>query len=371
MIEVLHVVSTVTTGGVEMVLLNYYRHIDRTRIHWNIATTTDPNKKEKGLAEFELEKLGATIYYLPHKKPNFIKHLYVFSKLLKKHHFDIVHCHLDELCAAYLPIARAHGIKKRISHCHVAYTKRGFFDELAYSVFKIFMEYGITDKFACSTDAATFLYGSADNVFIMHNAIDSNLIKFDMTSRKAIREKYIIKEDEIVMGCVGRFDPQKNHEMLIDIFWEFQKKCNARLLLVGSGVLENDIRNKAKHLDILDKIIFAGTSNNVNALLSAMDCFVMPSRYEGLGIVYIEAQATNLPTYATTERVPHEVNISPNMHFLSINDSPRKWAKDIYDELKNTPPRTVDNTFVEDAGYDIVSAAKILERKYINFYKEI
>lgn len=370
MIEILHIVSTVTTGGVEMVLLNYYRNIDRNKIHWNIATTTDPNQKEKGLAEAELEKLGATIYYLPHKKPNFIKHLYSFSRLLKKRHFDIVHCHLDELCATYLPITRLYGIKKRIAHCHLAHTHRGKFDEFACAVMKPLLRFGVTEKFACSKDAATFLYGSTENVFIMHNAINANKIRFTETNRMKIRHKFQIRDCETVMGCIGRFYWQKNHEMLLDIFYEFQKMCDARLLLVGNGVLENDIRNKAIHLGILDKIIFAGTTNQVEAYLSAMDCFVMPSRYEGLGIVYIEAQATNLITYATTERVPHEVSISPFMHFMSINDSPKLWAEDVYKVVlheRNT--RSMDNAYVKKAGYEIASAAKVLENKYICLVK--
>lgn len=371
MIEILHVVGGVGTGGVEILLLNYYKHIDRTKIHWNIVTPVDSKRKEKGLAEVEFEKLGATIYYMPRKNPHFIKQLFVFDKLLKTHHFDIIHCHLDELCSIYLTMAKRRGIKVRIAHCHVAHTQRGRIFEIVSAILKPYLNNSLTDKFACSLDAAKFLYGSTDNVFIMHNAIDTKKIVFNEGSRMLIRKKYEIPENVIVMGCVGRFTYQKNHEMLLKIFSEFQKLCNAKLLLVGNGEIEDEVKKMAKDFGVLNNTIFAGITTHVEEYLSAMDCFVMPSRFEGLGIVYIESLSTNLLTYATAERVPHEVAISSKMHFLSINATPKTWAEDIYKQLQQQQKRTSDNTFVEEAGYEIVSAAKVLENKYTLFYHRL
>lgn len=368
MIEILHVVGGVGTGGVEILLLNYYKHIDRTKIHWNIVTPVDSKRKEKGLAEVELEKLGATIYYMPRKNPHFVKQLFVFDKLLRTHHFDMIHCHLDELCSIYLSMAKKRGIKVRIAHCHVAHTQRGKIFELVSAVLKPYLNNSLTEKFACSLDAARFLYGSTDGVFIMRNAIDTKRIVFSNDYRKEIRDKFGLTNEDIVMGCVARFTYQKNHEMLLKIFLEFQKICNAKLLLVGNGEIEDEVRKMVDDLGIADKTIFAGVTTHVEKYLSAMDCFVMPSRFEGLGIVYIESLATNLLTYATDERVPHEVAISSKMHFLSIDASPKCWAEDILKNVKNETSRVSDNAFVDEAGYEIVSAAKVLEKKYLSLY---
>ena len=370
MIEILHVVGSVDSGGVEMLLLNYYKHIDRTKIHWNIVTPVDSNKQTKGLAEVELEKLGATVYYVPRKNPHFLKQLFVFDKLLKSHHFDIIHCHLDELCTIYLSMAKRRGIKTRIAHCHIAHTQRGRIFELVAAVLKPFLNKCLTDKFACSMDAAQFLYGSTQGAFIMRNAIDAKRIRFNEEYRTETRKNLDISDDETVMGCIGRFSYQKNHEMLLKIFYEFQKLTNAKLLLVGNGELDNDIKNKVEELGLAEKVIFAGVTDHVEKFLSAMDCFVMPSRFEGLGIVYIESLATDLLTYATDERVPHEVAISSKMHFLSIDASPKSWAEDIQNEIVSEKliGRSPDNSFVANAGYEITSAAKTLENKYLTLY---
>lgn len=362
MTEILHVVGSLDTGGVEMLLLNYYKNMDRSKCHWNIITPIERNHKI-GLAERELRELGASIYYMPRKLPFFFKQLYVFNSFVKSHRFDVIHCHLDEFSAFYLFFAKKYGLKVRIAHCHIAHTQRGFLFEAISKMIKPFLHNLYTYKFACSKDAALFLYGSLENVYILHNAIDIKKFEYNIEHRNNIRLRFHI-EDKIVIGCVGRFHWQKNHMMLIDIFYEIQKCNDAVLLLVGNGKLEREIHDKVRDLNIEEKVIFVGATMDVEQYLSAMDCFVLPSRYEGLGIVYIESLSTNLTTYATLERVPHEVAISDNMHFISIDEQPVAWANDIINSIRQSKVRNSNNDFVRAAHYDIITEAVLLQNKY-------
>lgn len=372
MIEILQVVSTLDTGGVETLLLNYYKHIDRSKFHWTFVFPAD-EIRNIGMCEMPLKELGADIYTLPRRQPNFFKHLlsYYFFIMKSKHRFDIVHSHLDEMNTFYLGIAMILGIKKRISHCHVAFTKRGFFREFVCFLAKPLLQLTCTHKFACSYSAANFLYGNDKHVFIMKNAIDINHFKYNHIIRDNIRNKYNIDEKDVVIGCVARFFYQKNHQRLINIFSEYFKlNPYSYLVLVGNGPLEHDIRQQIDNLKLGERVIFTGLTKKVGEFLNSFDCFVLPSRFEGLGIVYIESQVNNLHTFATKERVPVEVKISPYMHFISENENDINWAKQINETITQFKNNRKETTyFAENAGYEISSAAGVLEKKYCSIIK--
>lgn len=371
-IEILHVTASLDSGGVETLLANFYEYIDKQRFHWTIITMVGRNHNI-GIAEKRLRALGADVFYMPRKVPYFFQQLYVFDKFIKKNKFDVIHAHVDEFNAFYLLIAKYRGIKHRISHCHIAHTRRGTIFELLSFIVKPILKISLTDKMACSKDAACFLYGKDSDTYIMRNAIEFSRFHFCEERRLCVREKYNLS-NKLVMGCVARFDFQKNHEFLIDIFYEFHRIVdNAYLLLVGNGKLECEIRKKVSGLGLEKYVYFVGTTDNVGDFLCAMDCFVLPSRYEGLGIVYIESQAEGLPTFATLESVPHEVAITDRMYFISKMNNPAEWAMQISNILKDVAyrDRDVPLSVLKSSGYELQTAVEELEKEYariINSY---
>ena len=193
----------------------------------------------------------------------------------------------------------------------------------------------------------------------------------DFTWNPKVREKYrhdLGIETCFVVGNVARFEEQKNHDYLLKIFSEILKiKPDSKLLLIGRGSLESRIHDAAKQLKIDDSIIYLGVRDDVNSLLQAMDVFVLPSLFEGLGIVYVEAQAAGLPCFASADVVPQEVCITDLMHYISLNENPEIWAKYIVDHYVNDKNRRNTSSEIIAAGFDIESTAKEL----CSFYREI
>lgn len=361
MIEILHILGSVDAGGVETLLTRFYLYTDKTKYHWNfIVPVADDHKI--GLCELKLREMGCNIYYIPRKIPTFRKHLLGFCKILSQAKFDIIHCHNDELAAIYLTIAKSYNIKIRIAHCHIAHRNNGIMFELISTVLKPIVKYVANSYFACSQDAGEFMFGKKP-FFILHNAFELDKYKFSITSRSLLRKKLDVS-DNIVIGCVGRFDYQKNHIFLINVFNEIVNLCkNAKLLLIGTGILEKEIREKINSYNLNDRVIFTGVVDNVEDYLCAMDYFVLPSRFEGLGIVYIESLASDLPTFAPFETVPHEIALTPNMHFISNQENGAYWAKTIINTPINSNRKDVTPK-IGNFGYEIQKESEQLSAKY-------
>ena len=188
---------------------------------------------------------------------------------------------------------------------------------------------------ACSEAAALELYGTTKNVYILHNAIDVNKFKYNEKTEKTKRKELKIKDKDIVIGHIGRFEKQKNHEFLIDIFNEIHKQNkNTILLLVGEGSLKEEIEQKVKNLNLEKSVKFLGQRSDVNELYQAMDAFVLPSLYEGLPLVGVEAQAAGLPCFFSTE-VTKETKVLETTKLIELTEGPQKWASIILKELKS------------------------------------
>ena len=235
------------------------------------------------------------------------------------------------------------GVKKRIAHHHQAYVSEchpglragitDFLKRILCFILRIPCKMFATHWLACSEAAAINGWGKNSvkkgEVIILPNAIDPERFKFDEKARKEIRARYGIKDDDFVIGHVGRFYPQKNHDFLIDVFYEVHKqKPSAKLLLLGDGPLQEKIRKKVKDLGIADSIIFAGLQKGPAPFYSAMDVFAFPSLWEGLGIVLLEAQYNGLPC-VVSEVVPKEAEISDGITSMDLNTSVQEWAKDV------------------------------------------
>ena len=192
---------------------------------------------------------------------------------------------------------------------------------------------------------------------IINNAIQLQHFQYDEEKRKELRDKYNLNNKNVI-GHIGRFQPQKNQEFLVEIFSRYLKQDNnAILMLIGQGENEDKVKQRISELGINDKVMLMGVRQDVNELLQAMDMFVLPSLFEGLGMVLIEAQAAGLPCVTSKDVVPDIVNVTGNVSFVPLNNNADEWAQKIYDTLQKTYERNKSIPMLTEAGYDIAREA--------------
>ena len=347
-------------GGIENYIMNYYRNLDTTKIQFDFLV----HYKEKGYFDEEILKLGGKIYYTNVRKDkNIVKYIIFLFNFFKNHkEYKIIHGHMPGLAPIYLFMAKINGVKVRIVHSHATDTERTIKGNILKLIIKM-IKYFSNVYFACSEEAGKFMFGKR-KFFVIKNAIDFEKFVFNKEKRIEIREKLNLN-NSFVIGCVARFNKQKNHEFLLDIFSEVLKeKKNAKLLLIGEGPLEKQIKEKAIKLEIIDKIIFLGVTENVNYYYNTFDAFVLPSNFEGLPIVIIESQVNGLSVFIS-DSVSKEAKISDLVYFISLKESARYWAKMI---ITNNIRKDEKNC-ISKSGYDIKKSVKILENKYLQLYK--
>lgn len=358
-IRIAHIVGKMIGGGVESFLMNYYRNIDRTKIQFDFIIDSDSTIVPRE----EIEELGGRIIEIPpyQKIFSYVKEL---KKVLKENNYKIVHSHLNALSVFPLFCAYIAKVPIRIAHSHSTSNKKEWKKNIIKNILKPFSKVFATDYFACSEHAARWLFGDktfeSGDVHIIRNAIDINKFKYVESTRNKIRKELKI-EDRLVLGHIGRFVQQKNHEYLIDVFFEIYKENkNTVLILVGDGPLEDKIREKVNKLNLTDVVYFLGIINNVNEIMQAMDVFVFPSLYEGLGIVVIEAQCSNLPCIIS-EKIPNEAIVLNNVLSVKLNDK-IKWKDTILNVKLNRNNMYLDKMKMYD-----ISISKIeLENKYMH-----
>lgn len=356
-LKVLHIVGTMNLGGQETFIMNMYRNINRANIQFDFIVHGD----KKGYYEDEIEKLGGKIYRVSSKTKNIYKYFLDMANLFKSNKYKIVHIHtcsstifLDAL------ISKLYGVENIIAHSHNTQSSNG---NIIHSICIPLLNKFTDIKLACSKDAAEWLYGKhiIDDVKIIKNSIDSQKYIFNSEVRTMLRKKMNL-ENKFIIGHVGRFHKQKNHIMLIEIFNEIlMKRDDAVLILVGEGELQDEIKLLVDKMGIREQVKFLGIRDDVYNIMQIMDVFVFPSLYEGLGIVAIEAQASGLPVFMSSN-LPDDLNITDLVNRISIQSSEKEWAKKIIDVKYER-----HNMFEEiiHAGYDIKLNAKYLEELYI------
>ncbi len=324
-IRVAQVLNRMDSGGIESVVMNYYRHIDREKVQFDFYLaegSSFPQRKE-------LERLGAGIYLIP-AYSRLVRYHRVLYRAFKEHGYKIVHAHLSTMSVFPLFAAWRAGVPVRICHNHTtAYWGEGVKTLLKY-ILRPFNKIFATDYFACGETAGRWMFGDRcfndGKVTVMPNAIDTEKFAFDPQARVALREELGIPQEAFVVGHVGRFTYAKNHSFLLDIFYELLKtRPDARLLLVGEGELESNIRSKARRLGIDGSVIFTGVREDVSRLYSVMDVFCLPSLYEGLGMAAWEAQANGLPV-VVSDKIPAETAVNESGQCLPLKDRARVWA---------------------------------------------
>ena len=370
-IRVCQVLHGIVGGGSEQVVLNY---CSRMRdIHFDLLYQYEPNPQI--LERFN--EAGINCIQIPDKVHHPLKHLWTMYKIFRQGKYDVVHCHLDWFLNSYVCfIAMLAGVRKRIAHHHQAYTVQEPVEgpktrlvslpihlakNLLCFIMRIPCKLFATHWLACGEAAAINGWGKSavakGKVTILPNAIDPERFKFTESARKEIRTKYGIKDGDFVVGHVGRFYPQKNHDFLIDVFSEIHKqKPNAKLLLLGDGPLQEKIKQKVESLGLAESVIFAGLQKEPAPFYSAMDVFAFPSLWEGLPLTLVEAQYAGLPCFVS-EYITKEAGISPKTECLPLDLS--LWVSRI-------SPQKSERRFLQklSSDYDITKQLPILKAIY-------
>jgi len=373
MIRVLQVFTVMNRGGSESMIMNYYRNIDRSKVQFDFLV----HRQEKGIFDDEIESLGGSIYRLNPISPFFSKKYDNELRIFFKQHseYKIVHAHLNTFSCFPLKIAQEFGIPVRIAHAHTASPKvklQDFFNKRdAIEALKILVKLQLrkrihtytTHCFSCGEKAGKWLYGEKSNFKTINNAIDAANFSYNEAVANTYKQENNLTE-QLVVGHIGNFTEPKNHSFILDVFNEvLQLHTKSRLVLIGDGPLKPEIVAKANELNITDQVLFLGVRTDIPNLCKMLDVFVFPSFYEGLPVTLVEAQAADLKIFAS-DTITNEVKITDKLEFLSINASPKLWAKKI---VENYPyQRTDTKQMVEKNGYDIKQNAIELEEFYVH-----
>ncbi|MBE5917754.1 MAG: glycosyltransferase family 1 protein [Pseudobutyrivibrio ruminis] len=359
-IRVAHVIGKLNAAGVEAVINNYYRNIDRNKYQFDFFIDSDGEcQPPKYLIE-----LGARYFVIPPYQHIF-KHVRTLIRLFKENKYLIVHSSMNTLSPISLFCAWFAGVPVRINHNHSTAGKGEFKKSCLKYALRPFSKCFATHFAACSRFAGEWLFGrkmiQSGRVKIFNNAIDVDKFKYSESIRKAIR-KALGVEGMFVIGHVGRFCYQKNHDFLIDVFKSVHDvEEKSVLLLVGTGKLKEQIENKVSDLDLKKNVLFLGVRQDVDKLYQAMDVFVLPSHYEGLPVVGIEAQASGLPCFFS-DRFTEESVIDSNTRVLKLDASAVVWRDEIL-RARERSRKDCSNS-VRRSGFDIVKEAKVLEDYY-------
>lgn len=365
MIRVLQCVNDMHRAGLETMLMNYYRNIDRTKIQFDFLT----HRPYKSDYDDEIISLGGKIYYAPRLYPqNYPKYFKWMEQFFKEHpEYKIVHSHIDAM--SYLPLkaAKKAGVPVRIAHSHSTSIDRNF-KYLLKQHYRRKLTSVLTHEFSCGKAAGEFLFRN-DGFTLIPNAVDAKKFYYDERVRNDVRKKLEISNRTFVLGHVGRISYPKNHRFLIDIFKEFHAiEKNSILLIIGTGDMEEEIKNYAKESGVYDDIKFLGNRNDTERFYQAFDVFILPSLFEGVPLVGVEAQFADLPCFFS-DKVPVEVVFSDKTNFMSLNQSAKEWAKEIANI--DVSCRNSERSILINADYNIRTAHKILEEKYQELFELI
>lgn len=367
--RVLLFVDRMRHGGIQQFLVENVKNMDKSKVQVDVLTLDDGTTYP---LEQAIQDAGATYYKLKGiwiSKPwDYIKYAKAIDKFFTENNdYKVVHMNASSKNFLLLKYAKKHNIPIRIAHSHnIDFQTKNPIKKLVGNLLKVPMKKYATDYFACSYLAGEWLFGKENvengKVKVIHNAVDYDRFKYDEKVREEMRKEFKIKKKEILFGNVGRFTNQKNHTFLIDIFNEIHNKNkDTKLIMVGIGEKEEEIREKVKNLNLEDSVIFAGFRKDVNKIMQAMDVFLLPSLYEGLPVVGVEAQAAGLPSFTSKDVVTSEVKITDAFEFISLEKSAEEWADTI---LNSDLSRRDTKDSLKQAGYFIEDSAKEL----VNFY---
>ena len=349
-------------GGVESFLMAYYRKIDREKLQFDFLC----NNKTVAY-EDEISSLGGRIFKICARSENPAKYNSDLNTFFSQHagEYSAIWVNVCSLANIdYLKAAKKYGIKTRIIHSHNAQNMDSRLRGILHRINRLFISKYATHFWACTALAADWFYSKklqrSPSFREIKNAIDCEAFAFSQDARLEVRRELSL-ENNLVIGNVGRLHYQKNQFFLLDIFFEILKaRDDARLMLIGGGEDEEALRQKAQDLKISDKVLFLGVRSDIPRLMSAMDIFLLPSRFEGLGIVLIEAQAAGLPSFTSDKVVPLDAKVTELLQFIDLSASPKEWAERVLEKADgNLRPDYIKE--ITAAGYNINTQAYALQ----------
>lgn len=363
-IRVLNLFTIMDRGGAETMVMNYYRNIDRTKVQFDFMV----HRIERGAYDDEIEALGGKIYRMPPINPwDSCKYRKIIRGFYSKHtEYKILHSHMSEL--GYYDFVEAHKFNVPVRICHAHNRPHGI--DIKSPVrwyYKTMMMPHITHMFICGEEAGEWLYGkkNADKFIMMNNAIDSEKYQFNSKIRTEVRKSLQVNDNQLIIGHIGRFDPQKNHKFIIDIFNELRKeRPDSILLLVGNDLSDcgKEVHKKVEKLGLEDNVMFLGVRSDIPNLLQAMDVFLFPSLFEGLSVASIEAQAAGLPTIIS-DCVPIECKKTELVKIVPLSEKVSTWSKTIIECSKMERQNQIEE--LKRAKFDIKENAEWLTDFYI------
>ena len=368
-IRVAQIIGKMDNGGVESVVMNYYRNIDKSKIQFDFIIDID----SKNPLITEIESLGGHVYLVsPYQK--LLHYLIDVYKVIRKNKYKIVHSHLNTLSIFPLFSSFLAGAKVRIAHSHSTSASGEGKKTILKNVLRPLSRLFSTHYCACSEYAGKWLFGekscNSGRIVLIKNAINVECFSYKDDVRRQIRENLKL-ENKYVIGHIGRFVYQKNHSFLIDIFNEiYLKNPNSALILIGSGELEGEILQKVDDLGLSDSVQFLGVRQDIPDLIQALDVLLLPSFYEGLPLVGVEAQAAGLPCIMSNN-ITKEAKLIESTKFCNLSLTAREWALEVlyYSNNFDRSQSTIEQ--IEHAGFEIKTASNNLRNLYLDLYGEV
>ena len=351
MIRLLCIVSSMDTGGAETFLMKLYRGLDKSRYQMDFIAATS----KKGYYDDEIRSMGGKIYHIALHTKHPVRAFRQVKHIVKSGQYNCVLKLLGSPIGVIdLLAARTGGARLLAARSCGGFIRSDSKKHLLQELLRKILNKTATVKLAPSDLAARYTFGDklfeAGKVTMLHNALDLSVYRFSKEGRENVRQEFHLG-DALVVGHVGRFTEQKNHAFLLEIFSALQaKRPDAKLLLVGTGPLQEKVRRQSEELGLGDHVIFAGVRSDIPALLSAMDVFLFPSFYEGMPNTVIEAQATDLPAIIS-DTITRGAKVTDLVDYLPLTASAEEWAAAALAAAK--VERTDTSATLRNAGYDI------------------
>lgn len=358
-VRILQVVTSLNPGGIENYLMNLYRHIDRSVLQFDFLV----HRNEPGLYEKEVEELGGVIYRVPRANPLNPGYLIALETFFSKHSYRVVHAHLDCMSAFVLKAAKTHAVSTRVAHSHNSSQDMDLKYPIKIICKRLIPKYA-TDLFACGERAGEWMF-NGHPFSVKPNAIDLMKYGFSTADRVSVRDELGIPSDALLIGHVGRFNSVKNQAFLLDVLkGVLQVRENAYLMFVGDGDERKSVEERAGELGLAERVRFAGIRNDVSKCMSAFDVFAMPSLYEGLPLVLVEAQANGL-LCLINKSIPSDCDLTDSIARLPLKAA--SWTEAVLDAFsEQRGSRGANRATLAARGFDINEAAEGMQEFYLD-----
>lgn len=361
--RILHVLNELNMGGIQAFLMNVYRNIDKDQFQFDFLIDDKP----KGFFEDEILSLGGKIYRVTPRKKSIYKNKKDLNEFFKKHkEYECIHFHCSNLSYIEpLIAAKKNNVPVRIMHSHSTNLPNNIVHKVLHKMHKQKLKLIVTDFLACSDLAGKWLYEGVikpEEIILIKNGIKTDDYIYNQELHNIYRKKLNI-ESNVVFGNVGRFCEAKNHMFLLETFNRIKDRIpEAVLLLVGDGELNEQVSKKINELKLQDKVQMLGARSDVPDILQALDCIVMPSKWEGFPVALLEEQAAGLPCFVS-DTVTTQAKINSNVYYLPLKDGADKWADFICNHY-NQQNRITNADVIKNKGFDISNTVERLEEIY-------